>query len=331
MSKLFEYLQQEPNAVVTDRVIEHFGDPFAEYASAQCGDSKALLHSLGILRFSGSDARPFINGQCTTNCDDLSPQNSQLSAWCDPKGRVLYLFVLFTDGDNIYAVLPTAQMERFAKRMRMYVLRADVTIEDVTSELAIIGATTSATIEDVAWHVETHTQGHFTLRYGSGRPRFLHIVPAADAREYFDAMNGPAVGEHAWKALDSVAAIPRIDEHSSGQYLPQNLNLDCMDALSFSKGCFPGQEIIARLKYRGTVKKRLISGTCLNHESLLPQTPINVEGRGVGHVLFASAISSNQAMLTAITEVDASANSFCIEGVGNIEFVPTASPYPIAE
>lgn len=323
MSNFTDFIQRNTSVNgVEDRAAD-FADPDREFETAQTTASKCALLSLGIVSIAGADAQEFVNGQFTTDCTEITPERSQFSGWCDPKGRVLFLFTLYTDGERIYAILPEPQVANFMRRLQMYVMRADVQLDNVTSARAIFGCTgetgtdgTSTVTLNEPWDTAQLSASTTIIRLGLGRPRFIIIGSDTSAIERWNAINMPIIGENAWTALECIGGVPRIDDKTSGQYLPQNLNLDRLDALSFSKGCYPGQEIIARLKYRGEVKKRLMVARYDSSTAPDPRTPIhtNSDTRTVGHVLFAQRVSPTQTIVSAVVEVGAWDDVLLVDG-----------------
>jgi len=330
------YLADATAAVFDGSGISSFGDPIAEFKTARAGEGKFPLLSLGVVRFGGADAQKFLNAQFTTNCLEIDRTHAQFSGWCDPKGRVLFLFVLYTDGESFYAVLPRNQIEHFISRLRMFVLRAEVAITDASSEYAGIGLVgpapaDSAYLEEPWACVIEPGLGH-VLRYGPGQPRFLVLVPADAAAAYWQRISAPCAGEACWRALDACAGLPRLEDVTRGEYLPQQLNLDVLNALSFSKGCYPGQEIVARLKYRGEVKKRLAVGIFAATDTVATHAPLRAPGDGatIGRVLYAEHISSRKTIVAAVIDVGIDIERVAIGGAADADFALIDLPYAAA-
>ena len=332
MISLESHLQQDSNARFDGGSVTSFGDPRGEYEAAAQNGVKCPLLSSGLVRFTGDDAQSFINAQFTTNCLELEASQGQLSAWCDPKGRVLFLFVLFTNGAEYFAALPTVQLPKFLQRLRMYVLRAAVEIEDVTADYRQIGVIHG--MENVAstaapWSVDDSVAGVTAIRFGPGAPRTLAILPAERALDYWHTSPLACAGESTWRAMNALSGVPELDDTSGGEYLPQQLNLDHLNAVSFAKGCYPGQEIIARLKYRGEVKKRLAAASCKGCDEIAGGSAIRLqnENRSVGRVLRATAISPDEHILSAVVEVGVDWSRIIIEGLEEIELRRLDLPY----
>jgi hypothetical protein len=339
MSNFVDFILRNATAKIDGGSITHFGDPETEYETARTAGSKCPLLSFGIVSIAGPDAQEFVNGQFTTNCTEITLAHSQFSGWCDPKGRVLFLFTLYTDGECIYAILPKTQIVDFMRRLQMYIMRADVQLDDVTTATAIFGSTgetgahksANALTLESPWGTTQSSPSTTIIRHGIGRTRFITITSDSTATEIWNAMDLPVIGEDAWTALECVGGLPRLDGKSSGQYLPQNLNLDKLDAVSFSKGCYPGQEIIARLKYRGDVKKRLMVATIEANTAPDPRTLIHTKGdqRAVGHVLFAKQMSQSQSTVSAIVETKAWDESLIIDGASRFAVHRIDLPYEV--
>ncbi len=338
MSDFIDFLKRTTSVEIAGHRAAHFAEPEKEFEIARTTQSKCPLLSLGIVSISGADAQSFANGQFTTDCTTLTDKLSQFSGWCDPKGRVLFLFTLYVDGTNIYALLPKAQIAEFIRRLQMYVLRADVHLDDCSGSMAIFGLSGAAGTDELgtvdlkqAWDTTRQPDSTVIIRHGPGETRFIVVVADVSAVERWQTMNVPVVGEDAWTALECFAGLPRLDTHTSGMFLPQQLNLDQLDALSFSKGCFPGQEIIARLKYRGQVKKRLMVATCGSNVTPEPGTPVRApdDSRTVGHILYAQSLDRSRSVVSAIVEIDSAGETIFVDGAQDCVLRHVDLPYRV--
>ncbi len=338
MSDFITFLQRTTSVEVTGDRATHFGEPDKEFETARTTQSKCPLLSLGIVSISGTDAQSFANGQFTTDCTEITDKLSQFSGWCDPKGRILFLFTLYTEGTNLYVVLPKTQIPDFIRRLQMYVMRADVQLDDVSSAYAIFGICGAAGTDELPtfdlkqpWDAALQTDSSVIIRHGPGEARFIVIGTDVSAVERWQTMSVPVVGEGAWTALECFAGLPRLYKQTSGMFLPQQLNLDQLNALSFSKGCYPGQEIIARLKYRGEVKKRLMVATCESNEMLAPGTPVRApdDTRTVGHILYAQPVNRSRSVVSAIVEIGATNEAIFVAGAQDCVLQRVDLPYGI--
>lgn len=331
MASLESHLESETNARFDGGAVTSFGDPGGEFTTAARDGAMCPLLSNGLVRFSGSDAQSFINAQFTTNCLQLTPSVAQLSAWCDPKGRVLFLFVLFVHEDGYFAALPAAQIPKFVQRLRMYVLRAAVQIDDVSADYRQFGMVHEPrdTAAGSPWSVQAAEHLVAAIRFGPGAARTLAVAPAGEALDYWLTAPYASAGEPVWQAMNALSGVPEIDAVSSGEYLPQQLNLDRLDAVSFAKGCYPGQEIVARLKYRGEVKKRLAAARWPSNAPIPGGTALRLphEQRTVGRVLRAVAVGANDSILSAVVDVAAQWPEIAVEGHEGIELRRLELPY----
>ena len=213
-----------------------------------------LRNFFTTIKIDGADAAGFLHGQFTTDVTGLASGRAGLSAWCDPKGRVVATFILARVDGAFLLLAPDDIKETFIKRLKMYVLRANVVITD-------------AEVEDV--------------------PQLLHL-PGTD-------------GELSETAFIR-QGIPLLHPDTSGRFLPQELNLDKLDAVSFTKGCYPGQEIIARLRYRGAVKRRLCHARTDNPAGLQPGATLRPEAeiRNIGTVINSVITGNGQELLIVL-------------------------------
>ncbi|HCU90744.1 MAG TPA: hypothetical protein DGR97_12415 [Gammaproteobacteria bacterium] len=313
MSQFTKFIQREVELANANGQVTNYVAAEQEFEFALTAGTKCPLSSLGLVSFTGPDAHEFVNAQFTTDCTEITPKRSQFSAWCDPKGRALYLFTLCTDGEKILAILPKQQIANYMRRLKIYIMRSNVYLEDVSDTYSIFGITLDTVVENIKaapndlWATLRPSPDTIEIRHGSGHPRCMVIGDDKSAIERWGAISLPVISENTWTALECIGGMPHLDEKSSGKYLPQNLNLDRLDALSFSKGCYPGQEIIARLKYRGEIKKRLMvasydSGSAPNEKySICTRN----SDRKVGRVLYARRVSQTKSIVSAIVELNA--------------------------
>ena len=216
----------------------------------------ALLDDFSLLRFSGPDATAFLHGQLTCDVQGLKTASSTYGGYCTPKGRLLATFLLWRENDGYQMVLPSSIAEPLRKRLSMYILRAKVKAEDITATVACIGiAGTDAASALAGLGVQAPEQLHgvkvedaMTVIRLPGE-RFLAVKPG-------DASNLTA-DNGAWHAADIACGIPFIVPATKEEFVPQMVNLDLIGALSYTKGCYPGQEIVARTHYLGRLKQRM--------------------------------------------------------------------------
>ncbi len=221
--------------------------------------AKAVLPALGLLRVTGEDARDFLHGQFTADLKRLAPGDGGFAAWCNPQGRVLFLLEVLNGGDEgWYLLAPTNDLPALSRRLRMYVLRARVRIEDLTEDWRVIGFAGSAVPAGLEEPGATARADGAWLWRRSADPALAYVfAPRQVVAALWDGSVAAAVDEAQWEAFEIEALRPRIGAPLAERFLPQELDLEHLQGVHFDKGCYPGQEVIARLKYRGRVKSGL--------------------------------------------------------------------------
>ena len=204
-----------------------------------------LLDDLGTLRFSGAEVDKFLQGQLSNDVSRLTAGALLRAGVHNPQGRTLALLGLVRadQGDSL-ALLPRELLPAVAAHLRRYVLRAKVTISDDSAQYRLLGLASA----DAAGALSGRRVG-YGLAHES---RALLIQSALEPPP-----SVPMLSREQWRALDIAAGLAQLYSATSGQFVAQMLNLDCIDAISFTKGCYTGQEVIARAHYRGRIKRRL--------------------------------------------------------------------------
>jgi hypothetical protein len=252
-----------------------FGDPEGELVAARDAAVVCDLGPLAALRVSGTDAAAFLQGQLTSDVGELAPGSMQLSAWCSPKGRVLANFVLRRiDADGFELLLPRLLLESFQRRLAMFVLRSKVAIHDASGTTICIGIGGPAAAQCIAAVIGTTPALHRCTVIEGGvfgalqSSRFIAVVEPSQAPGLWNRFGAVrAAGYPCWRWLTIRAGVPMILPPTQDRFIPQMINLDALGAVSFQKGCYTGQEIVARTQYLGRLKERL----ALAHGSAAPE------------------------------------------------------------
>jgi tRNA-modifying protein YgfZ len=210
------------------------------------------LTHLGILRFTGPDALSFLQGQVSNDTQRLTGNTSLLAAYSNAQGRVVALIYLLPHSSGVIAILPREILQPTMERMRKFILRAKVKIEDAGDSLAVAGYFGTMP-ESSGGYSETDGVGVAPVARDKNRswliaaPQKFASADAAAARRI----------ENEWRLADIRAGLPQIYAATSEAFVAQMLNLDLLDGISFTKGCYTGQEIIARTQHLGRIKRRL--------------------------------------------------------------------------
>ncbi len=262
-----EFLQNA-GAEFDDDCVATFGNPERERRIAHTGDLFCDLSHFGIIAAYGEDATEFLQAQFTNDINLVDETHSQLSALCSPKGRMLCNFRIFRRDQTYYLVLPYELLEAALSRLRMFVLRSRVTLEDASDALMGIGASGNKIIEHLG-DITGELPGNIdeAIEYKDYTIiRVAGVVPRFEVYGLLDAMqklwqaldvHATPVGASVWELLNIKAGIPVITAGSIDAFVPQMTNMHLINGVSFTKGCYPGQEIVARMHYLGKLKRRM--------------------------------------------------------------------------
>ncbi len=243
-----------------------FGDAAAELAAAATTTIVAPLSHLGVIRVSGPEAASFLHHQLTSDVKHLASDAAQHSAWCSAKGRMLASFLIFRIGSDYQLQLSADLLPAIHKRLQMFVLRSKVTISDLSVACVLIGVSgpqAEAVLQTVLLPVPANPLNTAVFAAGAvvrldGR-RFEILVNRDAAPTLWLKLLTQArpVGTAVWQWLDIEAGVPLISERTKEEFVPQMADFEQLGAISFHKGCYPGQEIVARTQYLGKVKRHL--------------------------------------------------------------------------
>ena len=268
------------------------------------------LNYLAVIEVSGADSAKFLQGQLTCNVNDLSDSQASIAAFCTAKGRVISSLIIIKIADGFYLLLPASLLEKVLKKLQMYVLRSAVKLVDKRDEWAVYGLQTqeSANPEEPAFSVN---QADFiTIKLPSALSRYLMIKPIQSP------VTINQVSDDAWRYQDIIDALPWFEFDQSEQYTPQMLNIDQLGGISFTKGCYTGQEIVARTHYLGKAKrslfaaqsKQLLDLPCDGCAVLDSQTQ-----QVIGHVLTAQHYLQQTYLLIVLQVADADCQSLFLD------------------
>jgi tRNA-modifying protein YgfZ len=213
------------------------------------------LPHLGVLRFTGPDSVNFLQGQVSNDVRRLAQGQCLLAAYSSPQGRVLALMHLLPGSDGIIAILPRELLAPTADALRKFVLRAKVKIEESGELAAVAGVHGEQALQSAG--LAAPPTGVSVANVHRDPGRYWVIGPAEKLAQHGLTGGDPQGVEHDWRLADIRAGLPQIYLATREAFVAQMLNLDVLDGISFSKGCYTGQEIIARTQHLGRIKRRL--------------------------------------------------------------------------
>ncbi|MDE2428445.1 MAG: folate-binding protein YgfZ [Burkholderiales bacterium] len=228
------------------------------------------LNHLGLIQVSGADAASFLHGQLSNDVEHLTPTEVRRAAYCTPKGRMLASFMLWKTGEDIQVQLSRAIQPAIQKRLQMYVLRAKAKLADVsdnTVQLGLGGAHAGAALQNWFPALPTQIDSQVSNEFGilqkvadaNQSARYQWITSNETAQLAWPVLSQQlqAVNASAWRLTEIQAGIAQIVALTQEQFVPQMLNFEMIGGVNFKKGCYPGQEIVARSQYLGKLKRRM--------------------------------------------------------------------------
>jgi tRNA-modifying protein YgfZ len=306
-------------AVVENNTIMHFGYAQAELAALDAGTIIADLSHFGLIRFSGEDAQKFLHGQLSNSVEKLDLTHAQHTSYNTPKGRMLATMLLWRDGQDYLMMLPASLREAIQKRIGMYVLRSKVKVVDASNEYVLVGVAgnqASTLVTDITGPLNQDAMGLAVSEHVSavrlGTDRFMLMIKT-NAVAIWDKLKLQAtpVGEPVWRLLDIRAGIPWITPATQEHFVAQMANLDLIGGVDFKKGCYPGQEIVARTHYLGKLKRRMYLVHGENMSGLQAGDELysaDFEGQASGMIVNAAASPAGGYDALAVMQIESAAS-----------------------
>lgn len=286
---------ESKGAVIEENRVSHFGNARQELTNLNNKDKTIIadLSHYAIIKISGSEAQFFLQSQFSNDVNQVTKLQAQLSSYCSPKGRVLTLLRLLQINDDFYLQLPIVLLDSIMKRLTMFKMRADVDLINISDSLHCIGITGRAAEsilknefdEIPASNNATKTKDDLTIirvannNNSETQPRFLLFASSNTLASFWTTNTDKLqpVGSASWSLLDIQSGIPTIEAETVDTFVPQMLNLQLINAVNFKKGCYPGQEIVARTQYLGKLKKRMYLIKSDVEQLLAPGTDLTTE------------------------------------------------------
>ncbi len=336
-----QFLETQGARIASGRVTD-FGDPAAERQAAAQGEVIADLSHYGLIRVSGEDAREFLQNQFGNDVNAVSDSQAQLSSYSNAKGRMLAIFHLFLRDGDYFLVLPADILDATLKRLRMFVLRSQVNLEEASDALArfgLAGARASTLLADTVgsvperdWQVR-HQDGLSVLRLPGPPPRFEIHGPAEAVVALWQrlARQATPVGAAVWTWLNIRAGLPDLHAETVEAFVPQMANLEALDAISFKKGCYPGQEVVARMHYLGKLKRRMYLAHADTAELPAPGSAVFAEGedQAAGKVVEAAPAPAGGVDLLMVVQIASAKNPLHLGAPAGPALTLEALPYTV--
>ena len=265
----------------------------------------AALVDLAVLSLHGADAASFMQGYFTADLDDLNDTRTLFGAYCDIKGRVVADLIILANRNGLLLVTHRSLVEPIRESLQKYLMFSKSELSDISEDwltLGLLGRNAEgANPAAPPWALE-HTDDYWQVALPGGN-RWLCLARIDEAERIWSTFEGRTGALVPWQLADIDAGIAHLDAATSASFLPQMLGYDELDAISFTKGCYLGQEVVTRAQSRGRVKRRLSRWSWADQPGDAPATGAdltNADARRIGTVIQAVATSSSAGELLAV-------------------------------
>jgi len=266
MNQDWQNFLMQQGAQLHEGVVQHFGDLQAEMLATRDSTVLCDLSQFGTLRVSGEEAQKFLQNLLSSDVDTVNPKTAQLSSFNTPKGRMMASFLIWQNDADYFLQLPRSMTAAMHKRLSMYVMRSRVKISDASDEVICLGLSGNGAEDLLKQQLGAAPEENWTVtQYDNSSviripaQRFQINTTAQHAAKLWSslAMVAKPASSTCWDWLNIHSGIPVITPATQEQFVLQMTNLDMLGGVSFKKGCYPGQEIIARTHYLGKQKRRM--------------------------------------------------------------------------
>jgi folate-binding protein YgfZ len=276
---------------------------------AKVAYAAARLRDFALLSCEGDDARAFLHAQLTSDVAGLGAGQARRAGWCSAKGRLLATLLVIPHGGALLLQLSRDLAPAVAKRLQMFILRAKVKLSDATgawTQFGLWGPGAAKRLAELGLDAPRDllacTRGAQGMVVCVARERYLVLAPAGAEAQLAGSLAD--AGEESWALQDIRDGLPRVVRATQEQFVPQMVNLERLGAVDFQKGCYPGQEIVARTQYRGALKRRMVrarvDAVAAPGDELHADDP---SGQAVGAVVNAAAAPEGGSELLAVVQI----------------------------
>jgi tRNA-modifying protein YgfZ len=345
MNPLWIDMLQNQGATFVDGRVAHFGNARAELLSLNTQTVMCDLSHEGLLLVSGDDAAAFLHGQLSNDVLALAEGDAQITSWCSPKGRMLLTPLLWKGKQGYFLQMPRSLQVAIQKRLQMFILRSKVKLTDLSADWVKIGvagvesnaleASIHAVFGAVPGRVMTSIHTDFGRVIRLSQTRFEIIASAEHAIEIWKTLmpNVAKVGAGVWDLFTIRDGVVQVLPETQDQFVPQAANFELIGGVNFKKGCYPGQEIVARTQYRGILKRRLVR--VHSESSDLPKLGESIYApefgeQAAGHIANVAPAPEGGFDALVVAQIESiKADSLRLKSVDGVALKVVALPYEI--
>ena len=294
------------------------------------------LDHYALIRVTGPDALKFMQGQFTCDLTEITPERSRLGACCTPKGRMLALFRIARVGDEYWLRLPDALAQPLVDHLKKYIpfFKAQLILDDTLSAIGLIGDIAGLELPPEPVDSARALDDGILIRVPGTVPRFEHWGSSAGIANMSTRLASSVQRPKSWWELtDILAGIGEVYGETREEFIPQMLNLQSLGGISFKKGCYTGQEIVARMQYLGTLKRRMYLARANAPLTLTPGTVIqDGQGTALGQVIRSQVTAEQTTELLALLPQEELAPDISLQvddGNASVALQWREVPYPV--
>ena len=299
---------------------------------------QCLLEDVAIIRVSGPDRVRFLQGQLTSDLNEITANQSRLSACCTPKGRMLAMFRMAVVGEEIWMRLPREVAEPLVTHLKKFMVFFKCQMQ-LDEDLAVLALTAPQQLPAQLPHWPEATNESVATGFGVairsfGSDRYELWGSRESLADCMSAMQTASMTPARWQIEEILEGLGEVYVSTREEFIPQMLNLQSLGGISFKKGCYTGQEIVARMQYLGTLKKRMFRAKATVPVTSAPGTAVHdASGAAVGTLVRAQTTAEGEARLLVVLNQEAVANAqtfFLQEEQGQTQLQWEDVPYPVA-
>lgn len=333
---------QSQGALFENDVVLNYGDSTLERSAAASGTIVADLSQLGVIAFRGEETATFLQGQLTNDVRALHTDAAQWNGYCSPKGRLLGNFLMWRQGEDYCLQLSGDILASVQKRLSMFIMRAKVQARDASDEtvrLVVAGQQAVSAVTAAMGSVPEAAMRSSAVEAGQvirvGDDKFVLSIQSERAADVWATLRESAtpVGAPVWDWLRLNAGIPMIVAATQELFVPQMVNLEVIGGVNFQKGCYPGQEIVARSQYLGKLKRRMFLAH-VNVEAAPGDSlySADFEGQVTGTVVNAAPAPTGGFDVLAVVQVEsANTQTLHLKAIGGAALSLKPLPYAMPD
>lgn len=342
MNSTWQLFLQQQGAVLQNGIAQHFAPIPSESNVTQHQATLSDLSQFGTLRVAGEESQTFLQNLLSNDIREVSSVRAQISSLNSPKGRVLATFLIWRDGDDYLLQLPRVLCEPIRKKLSMYVLRAKVKITDDSDAVISLGLSGTQAQTLLSQHCNTSLQqclevGNLDqgciIKLAEQQYQINTTAPHAQILWQTFSPHAQAVGSMHWDRLNIHAGIPVVLPETQEQFVAQMLNLDLIGGINFKKGCYPGQEIVARMQYLGKLKRRMFLAHIDSEESPQPGNELfsaDMDGQASGMIVNSASAQNGGFDVLAVVQISSQdTQTIHLNSLQGTPLQFSALPYPL--